>query len=104
MQTLPVAGDMPRGMIGKAEVGEEKAFRVERRNGVQRSVPEFEVDVRWRRRGEDEGVPFDSDARGIPDKSNSLQVIEISDVMRSVPGSIKNPKLARAKRKRFAAL
>lgn len=96
MEAFSIAGDMRLWIIAKGEVSKQKFFRMNSGDSVKRSVPEFNGDIRRRRGRENEGMAIDGDPRGIANESNSLRDIEISDVVRSVAGRIKNLELARA--------
>src|SRR5260370_2272010 len=50
-QAFPVALDVRRGIIGNAEVRQEEPRGTPFGDGVERGVPEFQIDIVPRRRG-----------------------------------------------------
>jgi hypothetical protein len=85
-----------------AEVREKEPRRFALEYRRERRIPDFEIDIRRRRRGHFVRMAFDAHARGIADESYSFLMVEIADVMRSVPGSVHNFQFARSKQERLA--
>src|SRR6266481_10079405 len=75
-----------------------------RDDGVQGSVPNFQVDVRRRRKRKRKRFAFDVKPRRVADKRSAIRQIEIRNVMRSVPRRVNNIQVAASESERFSAL
>ncbi len=90
MQARPVVREMTRGLVRYAEVSEEETLGTKLRDGVERLIPQFEINVGRRSGGKNEGVAVDANARGVADESGGGVGIEIGDVVGGVARGVKN--------------
>lgn len=95
--------DVLWGIFGEAEVGEEKARGMEIEDGVERLIPDGEVNVGRRSGGHDVGAVGDADACGVSGEGHAFLRIEIGDVVARVSGSVEDFEIALAERDGFAA-
>lgn len=95
MQALAKLVEMRRRVVGKGEVGEEKARGAARGNSSKARIPEIEVHIRRRSGGKDEVVALDANAGRVADESDSFCGIEIANVMPGVAGGVEDIELAR---------
>ncbi len=102
MQPFTEQQDVFGGIIGITKVREVEPRGLALENGREGSVPEFEVHVRWRSGGHNEGIAFDAYARGIADECYVFRLVEVADVMRSMAGCVDDFEFARAERKGLA--
>src|SRR5690348_4754020 len=86
-----------------AEVGQEKALRIPGSNGVERSVPEFEVDVGRRSSWQKIGFALDADAGSIADESDAGGGVPVGYVVRSMAGRVEDIELDFAELDFFAS-
>ena len=84
-------------------MGQEKPPGLAFQNRSERPSPEFQVDVGRRSRRHNKRMSLDADARGVTHEGRSLEVLEIADVMRSMPRRVRHCNFARAERNRFSA-
>src|SRR5260221_10891572 len=61
-QAFPVALDVSRWIVGNAEVRQEKPRGTPFEDGIERGVPEFQIDVGRRRCGKKIRISFDAQA------------------------------------------
>jgi len=104
VQAFTVTGNVLRGIVGKGEVREEQPLRMKSGNGIERSVPQFDGDVRRRSGRQNKRMAIDGDPPGIANERDALSNVEVCDVVGSVTGCIEHLNLARPKRDGFAAL
>lgn len=103
VQTLAIARDVALRLIRETEVRQEQLSRLKFRDGIERSVPKFDLNIRRRSGGKNERLSFNADAGGVADESDAFVRVKIGDVMRCVAGRIQHPQFPRAERKRLAA-
>ena len=103
MQTLAILRDVDCSLIGETEVRQEQLPRLKFRDGIERSVPQFDVNIRWRSGGKNERLSFNADASGVADERDAFGRVKIGDVMECVTGSIEHAQFPRTERKRLAA-
>lgn len=103
MQPLAKFGDVFRGIVGIAEMRKEKPQRATRQNRGERVLPDLQVDIRGRRRRQDEWRIVNANAGRVSDEGYSFRRVKVADVVRCVTGSVRNLKFARTERQRFGA-
>ena len=102
-QICAVFGDVRQGFFRVAEVRQEKARGLSRRDGVQRNIPRFEVDIRrWCERN-DVRLAFDVETGRVADECGGVRGIEIGNVMRSVPRGVNHVEFAASESESFSA-
>lgn len=89
-EAFTIKTDVLGGIVNVAEVGQEKAFGTPGGDVVERSVPEFEVDVGRRSSRQEIGFALDADAGSVTDESDAGGGVPVSNVMRSVARRIEN--------------
>ena len=75
-------------------MAKEQLSRVKAGNGIERSVPKFDGNIRRGSGRKNEGMPVDRNPRSVSDKRGAVGGIEIRNVMRRMTRSVKHPKLA----------
>jgi len=75
-------------------VSKEKPLRMKASDSVERSVPEFNGNIRRGSGGENEVVAIDRDPRSVPNKSSAIREIKVGNVVRCVARGIENLELA----------
>ena len=103
VQTLAIVRDVACRLIGETEVRQEQLPRLKFRDGIERSVPQFDVNIRWRSGGKNERLSFNADAGGVADERDAFARVKIGDVMECVAGCIEHAQFPRTERKRLAA-
>src|SRR3954451_3180996 len=81
---------MSRRIVDLPEMGQAQAVRLPVRNQVERVLPELELDVRRRRRGNYEVARRDADRRSVPDEGLAGRRMEVADVVRGVSGRVRD--------------
>lgn len=104
MKALSVSVDVARGIVREGKMSEKQFLRVKTRNGIERSVPKFDRNVRWGSNRKDERMPVDRNACRVPDERDRFLWIEIGNVMGGVTGRIKDLKLTGSDSDGFAAV
>ena len=87
---LAIVRDVFGGTIRETEVREKKALRLQFQNVVERTIPDFEIDIGRRNRGKNERIAFDANSGGVADVGGVVRGIPEGDVMRRVAGSVEN--------------
>src|SRR5690348_6415885 len=103
VQALAKLRDVRRGIVGIAKMRQEHALRFAFQNGGEGAVPDLQVDVRRRSGGHRVGVSLDFYACSVAYECHSFGILEIADVMRSVPGRVGDFDFARAERNGLSA-
>ena len=85
-------------------MGKEQLFRMKAGNRIERSVPEFDGNIRRRSGRKNEGMPVDRNPRSVSHKRGAVCGIEIRNVMRRMPRSIKYPDLAGSLSERLSSM
>ena len=88
MQPYAEQEDVFGGIIGITEVREKEPRRFALKDGGEGSVPDAEINVRRRSGGHDEGISLDAHARRIADKGDAFGLVEVTDVVRGMAGSV----------------
>jgi hypothetical protein len=104
VQAFAVMGDVARGLIGETEVRQEQLSRLKFPYGVERGVPQLQLNIRWRSGGKNERMSFNADARGVADERDSFGRIKVGDMMRRVARRIEHLQFPGAERKGLAPL
>lgn len=103
MESVAEERDVLWGIFGEAKVGEEEACGTAIEDGVERLIPDGEVDIGWRSGGHDVGAVGDADACSVSGEGHAFLRIEIGDVVAGVAGSVEDFEIALTERYRFAA-
>src|SRR5919198_3335418 len=82
--------DLVLDVLVACEVGDRKALRLPRRDGVERLVPQLEVDV-GRRSGRDDRAARDAHAADVADERGGGRLVQIADVVGGVAGRVLDP-------------
>src|SRR6266446_10276218 len=90
-------------IFGESEVREKEARGFAFQDRGERILPNLQINVRWRSSGHHVGMALNAHTSGVAHKGDTLVVIEVADVMRSVARRINDFKFARAERERFAS-
>jgi hypothetical protein len=104
VEAIAVAGDVSLRVVRERKMREKQLFRMEIGDGIERSLPELQGDVRRRSGGQDERMAIDGDAGGVADKGHAVAGIEIGDVMGGVTGSTEDLEPAGAQGKSLPAI
>src|SRR5215472_4029699 len=103
MQPFAELRDVLGGIVRESKVRQEQPLRLAIQNRGKRGIPDFQIDVRRRSGRHDEGVALYADARRVAHESDSFRILEIADVVRSVPWRVRHLDFARAEVNRFSA-
>ena len=104
VEAFAIGGDVACRVVGEREVGEKKTLGMKLGDGVEGGIPEFERDIGRGSGGQNEGMAFHGDARGIADEGDALRGIKVGDMMGSVARGVEDAELMRANRNDFAAV
>jgi hypothetical protein len=104
MKSFAVPGNMPRRMVGKAEVSKEETARLQFLDSIEGGIPLLQLNIGGRGGRKVEGMAFDADARVIADKGNPARGLKESDVVGRMTRGVEHSQFPRAKGEGFAAL
>src|SRR6266850_1917767 len=93
---------MLRRISGESEVREKEARGFAFQDRGERILPNLQINVRWRSSGHHVGMALDAHPGGVAHKGDTLVVLEVADVMRSVARRVDHFEFAGAERERFA--
>src|SRR5262249_14537910 len=96
--------DVLVGTVDVSEMRQKEALGVERHDGIERSVPQFQIDVGRRGGRQEIRFSFDSDAGGVAHKRDPRAGIPVGNVVRGMSGGVKDIQMDLADADGFAAL
>jgi hypothetical protein len=104
VQAFAVVCDVAGRLIGETKVRQEQLPRLKLPDGIERSVPQLQLNIRRRSGGKNERMAFDADAGGVANERDAFCGVKVGDMMRRVAGRIVHLQFPGAERKGLASL